>query len=50
MPTWLVEVSRDQAAQGMSVAFAGTCGLVAPIVVYGGNAVRSRVLHHGQMA
>jgi MHS family citrate/tricarballylate:H+ symporter-like MFS transporter len=48
--TWLIEATGNKAAPGMWMAFAGACGLVATIVVYSQDAVRTRALRGGQMA
>jgi MHS family citrate/tricarballylate:H+ symporter-like MFS transporter len=48
--TWLIQATGNNAAPGLWMAFAGACGLVATIVIYSGNSVRSRAEREGQMA
>lgn len=41
--TWLIEITGNKAAPGLWMAFAGACGLIATITIYGRNGAGVRV-------
>jgi MFS transporter, MHS family, citrate/tricarballylate:H+ symporter len=45
--TWLIEATGDRAAPGIWLAFAGACGLIATVVIYSTDVVRSRPVRSG---